>query len=69
VSAYHKEIGTGKGKTMKVIQIILAVLSMMTPQLRAEFTKFFDEWSAKAKQTPSPADDAIVMILRGLLGV
>lgn len=54
---------------MKVLQIIFAVLGMMTPQLRAEFAKFFDEWAAKAKQTPSPADDAIVMILRGLLGV
>jgi len=54
---------------MKVLQIIFAVLGMMTPQLRVEFTKFFDEWAAKAKETPSPADDAIVMILRGMLGV
>lgn len=54
---------------MKWLQIVFSVLGMMTPELRAEFKTFFDSWEAKAKTTPSPLDDWIVAVLRGLLGV
>jgi hypothetical protein len=54
---------------MKIIQVIFAILGMMTPELRAEFTKFFDMWAAKAKQTNNPADDIVCALLRGILGV
>lgn len=54
---------------MKWLQIILSVFGMMTPELRAEFKTFFDNWAEKAKKTPSPVDDVIIGLLRGLLGV
>jgi hypothetical protein len=54
---------------MKWLQIVLGVFGMMTPQLRAEFKVFFDNWEAKAKTTTNPMDDVVVAVLRGLLGV
>lgn len=54
---------------MKWLQMILGIFGMLTPELRAEFKVFFDNWEAKAKETKNPADDVIVAVLRGLLGV
>lgn len=54
---------------MKWAQIILSLFGLITPELRAQFKVFFDDWQAKAKETPSPVDDLVVSILRGLIGV
>ncbi len=56
----------------KMIAIILDLLSKlltgMSPKIRDLILDFLKELEAKAKETPNPIDDIIVLLLRILFG-
>ena len=55
-----------------MISIILKLLSKLitgiSPQIREEILNFLKDLEEKAKKTPKPIDDIIVLLLRILFG-
>lgn len=55
-----------------MIRIILELLSKLitgiSPKIREEILEFLKDLEAKAKETPNPIDDIIVLLLRVLFG-
>ena len=51
-----------------IIRILIAVLPLISKQLKEFFPDILDSLEAKAKATSNPIDDIFVVILRGILG-
>lgn len=55
-----------------MVSIILELLSKLitgiSPQIREEILEFLKKLEAKAKETPNPIDDIIVLCLRIIFG-
>jgi hypothetical protein len=52
-----------------IIRILLSLLPAITPVLRDALREFVSDLRAKAQQTESPIDDAVVSILEELLSL
>jgi len=68
-SFYDILILTKKGGEMQniVIKILIALLPMVSSQLKEYFPDILKSLEAKAKATSNPLDDIFVMVLKGLL--
>lgn len=51
-----------------VLEILERLLKGMSPKIREEILEFLKELEVKAKETPNPVDDIIVLLLRILFG-
>lgn len=51
-----------------MLELLKKILELISPQLREVIKKSLDEWELKAKETPSIADDILVLLLKKLLG-
>jgi len=58
-----------KGGEMQkiVIKILIALLPMVSSQLKEYFPDILKSLEAKAKATSNPLDDIFVMVLKGIL--
>jgi len=50
-----------------VIQILIALLPIISKQLKEFFPDILNSLEAKAKATSNPLDDIFVMVLKGIL--
>jgi len=50
-----------------VIKILIALLPMVSSQLKEYFPDILKSLEAKAKATSNPLDDIFVMVLKGIL--
>jgi|GEM_PF-5134626 len=50
-----------------VVQIFIAILPMISSQLKEYFPDILKSLEAKAKATSNPLDDIFVMVLKGIL--
>ena len=64
---YNKKRGD-----QKMIAIILEILERLikgiSPKIREEILNFLKDLEIKAKETPNPVDDIVVLLLRILFG-
>jgi len=51
-----------------MLELLKKLLELISPQLRDYIQKALDEWEIKAKETPSIADDILVLLIKKLLG-
>ena len=58
-----------KGVRMKILDVLLSLLTGMSPELREELKAAIDKMEAKAKQTKLPFDDVAVKLLRIATGL
>jgi len=54
---------------MKWIQLVLAIINDMGPELRAALVDAIEAWEANAAKTPTPLDDFLVAIVKLALGI
>jgi len=54
---------------MKWIQLVLAIINGMGPELRAALADAIKAWEANASKTPTPLDDFLVAIVKLALGI
>ena len=54
---------------MKILDVVKALLTGMSPELREEIKIALDKMEAKAKKTKLPFDDFAVLLLRIATGV
>ena len=54
---------------MKWIQLVLAIINGMGPELRAALADAVKAWEANANKTPTPLDDFLVAIVKLALGI
>jgi hypothetical protein len=54
---------------MKWIQLVLAIINGMGPELRAALKDAVAAWEANASKTPTPVDDFLVAIVKIALGM
>lgn len=67
--AYYRNVTLGKGYRMKWIQLVLAIINGMGPELRAALADAIKAWEANASKTPTPLDDFLVAIVKLALGI
>lgn len=51
-----------------ILKLLEKLLTGMSPKIREAILEFLKELEAKAKETPNPIDDIIVLLLRILFG-
>ncbi|GAI82966.1 unnamed protein product [marine sediment metagenome] len=51
-----------------ILKLLSKVLTGMSPKIREAILEFLKELEVKAKETPNPIDDIIVLLLRILFG-
>ena len=52
-----------------LIPILMQILKLMTPTLRAEMVKFMQDWTAKCYATPNKWDDVAAKLMAAILSV
>lgn len=50
------------------LELLEKLISGISPNIREEILNFLKELEAKAKETPNPVDDIIVLLLRIIFG-
>lgn len=51
-----------------ILKLLSKVLTGMSPKIRELILEFLRDLEAKAKETPNPIDDMVVLLLRILFG-
>ena len=51
-----------------MFELLKKILELVSPQLRETIRKSLDEWEVKAQETPSIADDILVLFIKKLFG-
>lgn len=51
-----------------ILQILAAMITNASPEIRENIKSWLDDLAAKAKETPNPVDDMLVAGLKILLG-
>ena len=54
---------------MNVFALLQQLVTLLSPEIRAEIKTALDKMQEKTKQTKLPFDDFGVMLLRGILGL
>lgn len=51
-----------------ILEILTKLIKGISPKIREEILNFLKDLEVKAKETPNPVDDVIVLLLRILFG-